>query len=59
MKRVRDVVVLLLFYNQARRGIKYGLKWLEMGGTRRAENAVAVVHVTDDKCVDKRSCCLN
>ena len=58
-KRVHDVVVLLLLYNQVCRGIEYGLTWLEVGSTREAENAVTVVHVTDDKCVYRRSCCLN
>ena len=51
-KRVRDVVVLLLLYNKACYGVKFELKWLEVGGTRGAKNAVAVVYVTDDKCVD-------
>ena len=30
----RDVVVLLLLYNRACRGVKYGPKWLEVSGTR-------------------------
>ena len=32
-KRGRDVIEFLLLYKQARRGVEYGLKWLEVSGT--------------------------
>ena len=59
VRRFRDVVILLLLYNQMHRCVEYGLKWLKVCGTRGAENAVAVVHATDDKCMNKRSCCVD